>query len=99
MDTSTFSFFKASPPKMKKLSNKVLPASYSSHVYLECTVQEPLIQYIDWYSDGSDVSHLSGGVISTATAVKSLLRVNFTSAGDIFNTYKYVDATEAIDII
>ncbi|XP_020911637.1 receptor-type tyrosine-protein phosphatase F, partial [Exaiptasia diaphana] len=69
--------------KISELSNKNLTASSGSHVTLTCKVQEPLVQSIEWLSDGKVATHLSGGIERDATSTKSSLLVNYTSAAEV----------------
>ncbi|KXJ16676.1 Coagulation factor VIII [Exaiptasia diaphana] len=77
-----------SAPEITELSNKNLTASSGSYVELTCQVKEPLIQYIEWYSNGTDVTSLSGGITRDVTSVKSVLRVNYTNAIDLTRKYQ-----------
>ncbi|KAK3755604.1 hypothetical protein QZH41_017598 [Actinostola sp. cb2023] len=77
-----------SAPDITELSNQNLTASDNAHVDLTCKVQGQLIQFIGWYSDGIDVTSLSGGMTRGANFVKSVLRVNYTSADDVVANYQ-----------
>ncbi|KXJ05091.1 Coagulation factor VIII, partial [Exaiptasia diaphana] len=76
-----------SAPEITKLTNRNLTASIGSYVELTCQVKEPLIQHIQWYSNGTDVTSLSGGITRDVTSVKSVLRVNYTNAIDVTRKY------------
>ncbi|XP_028513073.1 uncharacterized protein LOC110232869 [Exaiptasia diaphana] len=77
-----------SAPEITELTNQNLTASRGSYVELTCQVKEPLIQHIQWYSNGNDVTGLSGGITRHVTSVKSLLRVNYTNAIDVTRKYQ-----------
>ncbi|XP_031554820.1 uncharacterized protein LOC116291753 isoform X2 [Actinia tenebrosa] len=78
----------ATRPVITSLTNQNLTAASNSYVDLVCSVQEPLIQYIKWYTGNNDITTQSTGVLRGANGVKqSTLRVNYTSDADIFSTY------------
>ncbi|KAK3710038.1 hypothetical protein QZH41_012416, partial [Actinostola sp. cb2023] len=74
-------------PDITELSNQNLTASENAHVDLTCKGLGQLIQYIGWYSDSNDVTSLSGGMTRGANFVKSVLRVNYTTADDVVAKY------------
>lgn len=73
---------------MQTSSSISLPASSNNKAELECIVQEPLIQYIDWYFDGNDVANRCSGIIRNANTVKSVLTVYYTNAEDTVQNYE-----------
>jgi hypothetical protein len=70
------------------LTNQNLTAAANSYVDLVCIVQDPLIQYIKWYTGTTDITNQSTGLVRGVNVVKSTLRVNYTSADDVLNTYQ-----------
>ncbi|KAK3744972.1 hypothetical protein QZH41_008497, partial [Actinostola sp. cb2023] len=77
-----------SAPDITEFSNQNLTSSGNAHVDLTCKGLGQLIQYIEWYSDGIDVTSLSGGMTRGANYVKSVLRVNYTTADDVVAKYQ-----------
>ncbi|XP_031551983.1 uncharacterized protein LOC116289233 [Actinia tenebrosa] len=75
------------------LINQSLTASSNSYVDLVCSVREPLIQYIKWYTGNTDITTQSTGLVHGANGgKKSTLRVNYTSADYILSTYDCHDS-------
>uniref|UniRef100_A0A6P8HTU6 Uncharacterized protein LOC116292823 n=1 Tax=Actinia tenebrosa TaxID=6105 RepID=A0A6P8HTU6_ACTTE len=67
------------------IGNKELHPSHGSHADLVCRAERGL--KIKWYHNDTDVTSYSIGSVRTGSILISTLRVNYTSAEDVYDKY------------
>ncbi|XP_031557673.1 neuropilin-1-like, partial [Actinia tenebrosa] len=73
------------------IGNKELHPSHGSHADLVCRSERGLS--IKWYHNDTDITSYSNGTVRTGSILISTLRVNYTSAEDVYDKYS-CDATK-----